>query len=164
MAAAPRLPPRSCKKRRRDCEVRIFAVTAFNPRVAGCGPDTDATRLTLAPGEQPLLTLVKSRWAKTAQVSGQEQMQNWGGQAYGRVCCSKLAFGGCFLLLTVASVIAAAPELEARRNAQHWINISGRQRMLSQRIAKAVCLAARDPQTASNCGRWPRCTRYSSPP
>ncbi len=63
----------------------------------------------------------------------------------GAYAALKLAFGGCFLLLTVASVIAAAPELEARRNAQHWINISGRQRMLSQRIAKAVCLAARDP-------------------
>jgi hypothetical protein len=39
--------------------------------------------------------------------------------------------------------------LEARRDAQHRINVSGRQSMLSERIAKAACLAARDPTNGS---------------
>jgi hypothetical protein len=56
----------------------------------------------------------------------------------------RAAVGVCLLLLT-ADALATAPETEARRDTQHRINISGRQRMLSQRIAKAACLAAWEP-------------------
>jgi tetratricopeptide (TPR) repeat protein len=60
----------------------------------------------------------------------------------------RVAFGACLALLTVASSFAAAPDLQARRDAQHRINVSGRQRMLVQRIAKAACLAAWDTGNA----------------
>ena len=45
-----------------------------------------------------------------------------------------------------AGAFAAPADAQARREAQHRINISGRQGMLSQRIAKAACLAALNPQ------------------
>jgi Type IV pili methyl-accepting chemotaxis transducer N-term len=61
----------------------------------------------------------------------------------------KACLTACFLLLTSTGVLASDPLLEARRDAQHRINVSGRQSMLSERIAKAACLAARDPTNGS---------------
>ena len=57
----------------------------------------------------------------------------------------RAAFGACLVSLTVASAIGAVPDLQAPRDVQHRINVSGRQRMLVQRIAKAACLAAWGP-------------------
>jgi hypothetical protein len=57
----------------------------------------------------------------------------------------KAVFAACLILVTASGTLAADPVVEARRDAQHRINVSGRQCMLSQRIAKAACLAARDP-------------------
>ncbi len=65
-------------------------------------------------------------------------------------CVRRLCLSVLFLLLTGSSAFAASAGAEARREAQHRINVSGRQRMLSQRIAKAVCFASLRPgNTAS---------------
>ena len=63
----------------------------------------------------------------------------------GALTVRKTAFAACLVMLTAAGTLAGASDMEARRDAQHRINVSGRQRMLSERIAKAACLAARDP-------------------
>jgi hypothetical protein len=58
---------------------------------------------------------------------------------------SKWSLALLFTVFASVSAIAEPSALEARRDAQHRINIAGRQRMLSQRIAKAACLTALHP-------------------
>ena len=72
----------------------------------------------------------------------------WGNICMGVQTVRKAVLAACLVFLTAAGNPGADPALEARRDAQHRINVSGRQRMLSQRIAKAACLAARDPANA----------------
>jgi nitrate/nitrite-specific signal transduction histidine kinase len=60
-------------------------------------------------------------------------------------CVRRLGLSVCFVMLAGFNAVATPTDAEARRDAQHRINISGRQRMLSQRIAKAACFAALKP-------------------
>ncbi len=57
----------------------------------------------------------------------------------------KAALAACLVMLTASGVLAADPDLEARRAVRNRISVSAGQRMLSERIAKAACLAAREP-------------------
>jgi hypothetical protein len=62
----------------------------------------------------------------------------------------RLGLSILFVWLVGIGAIAAATDAEMRRDAQHRLNISGRQRMLSQRMAKAACFAALRPGSAEN--------------
>lgn len=57
----------------------------------------------------------------------------------------KAALAVGLMLLTAAGTLAADPDFEARRDARNRISVSARQRMLSERVAKAACLAAQEP-------------------
>ncbi len=62
-----------------------------------------------------------------------------------------LSFGSVAIALVVAAPIATAqsPDDQAAIEATRKVNIAGRQRMLSQRMAKAACLLSRDISFAS---------------
>jgi len=60
-------------------------------------------------------------------------------------CVGSVSLGIFLVLVGVGDLMALAPQADARRDAQHRINVSGRQRMLSQRLAKSTCLALRIP-------------------
>jgi hypothetical protein len=49
------------------------------------------------------------------------------------------------LMLSASATLAADTTAASRWDAQHRINVTGRQGMLSERIAKAACLVSRDP-------------------
>jgi hypothetical protein len=60
-------------------------------------------------------------------------------------CVRSVSLAIFLVLVSTGDLMALDPQSDARRDAQHRINVSGRQRMLSQRIAKSTCLALRMP-------------------
>ena len=60
-------------------------------------------------------------------------------------CVGSVSLAIFLVLVSTGDLMALDPQSDARHDAQHRINVSGRQRMLSQRIAKSTCLALRMP-------------------